>query len=213
MSITTAQEVPTPRPLDERSSFTRSEATSLTGRLRSHVRTSVDLFVRAYKGRIWLALDYSSWSDYLNAELGEIRPRLPKPQRLELVAAMQADAQMSQRAIAEALGVDQKTVSNDLREVRTAAEASGQTVPDHSVSVGLDGTTRETTPQRRGKPFIEKVTTGVGRLERALDDLAELRADERWDDRVQEIANRHRDDLYRVGELVLNLLDSLPEEP
>lgn len=95
-----------------------SEATAraLTLALRQSLTTSWDLLVEAYQRRAWAALGYESWDAYTDAELGEMRLRLPREQRREVVASM-TEAGMSTRAIGSALGVARNTVKADQREV------------------------------------------------------------------------------------------------
>lgn len=203
------REVATPEPVEEKSSFTRAKAAKFTEKLRTTVVGAAELFIEAYNGRIWLALDYQSWADYLNAELGELRPRLPKAQRLELVAALKTEAKMSQTAIADALGVDQKTVSNDLRELRDSGEEVSET------SVGQDGKEYSATAERasRRRPLVERVSAVFDRLDKAFGDLTELEAEDEWEDELGAIANRHRSDVVRGLSHLRALQDSFNSAP
>lgn len=191
---TEAQDAPAAAAVEEKSSFTPAKAKAHTEKITKAVSNAGELFIEAYNGRIWLAYGYESWAQYLDTELGELRPRLPKPERLELVGRMKTEAKMSQGAIATALGVDQKTVSNDLRELRQA----GQDVPD--TSVATDG--RELPASRdnsnRRKPLVEKVSSVFDKLDKAFGDLTELAAEDEWDDELGKIANRHRSDVQRM---------------
>lgn len=66
-----------------------------------------------YRGRAWLALGYASWDALCDAEFEGARIRLPREERREVVGSLR-EAGLSTRAIGAALGVDQKTVVNDL---------------------------------------------------------------------------------------------------
>lgn len=208
------QNVPAPAPVVEKSEFTRAKATKHTEKLRGSVEVAAELFVEAYTGRIWLALDYETWGEYLNGEIGEVRPRLPKAKRLELVGTMKTEAKMSQSAIAEALGVDQKTVSNDLRELRAEAAESGEEAPE-SESVGQDGKsyTRNTGNGRKPKEFIERVTSAVDKLDKAVGDLTDLTVEDEWREEVSRVAGRHRSDLARWVATFQGLLQQFEEAP
>jgi hypothetical protein len=56
-----------------------SEATAraLTDQLRQSLSLSWELLVEAYQRRAWAALGYATWDAYTDAELGEVRLRLP----------------------------------------------------------------------------------------------------------------------------------------
>jgi DNA-binding MarR family transcriptional regulator len=187
--------VEAPAPVTEKSTFKKAQAKSLTDRIKKQVESAGELFIEAYQGRIWLALDYASWSEYLNGELGDLRPRLPKAQRLELVSSLKKEAKMSQTAIAEALGVDQKTVSNDLKELREAGAEVG------SSSVGVDGVERSEGEGRgasRRKSTVDRVTSVFDKLDKSFGDLTELQAEDDWDESVAAVASRHRADVARM---------------
>lgn len=192
------REAPEAKPVTEKSSFTPAKARALTDRLVKSATNAVELFIEAYNGRIWLAYGYESWQQYLDAELGELRPRLPKPQRLEITGRMKSEAKMSQTAIAAALGVDQKTVSNDLKELRgDDGDAASDT------SVGLDGVERSSGDRSgRRKPFVERVSAVFEKMDKAFGDLTELAVEEEWETELGAIANRHRPDVARfIGQL------------
>ena len=96
---------------------------------------------RAKAGEIHVALGFSSWPAYVT-DVVQIVPT-DKAERRMLAALMSGEG-MSQRAIGAALGVDQKTVSNDLRSGEENSSA---------VTVGLDG---KTYPREQTKPIPER---------------------------------------------------------
>lgn len=203
------QEVPAPEPVEEKSSFKRAQAKRLVDKIKTSVEDNAKLFIEAYNGRIWLALDYTSWVDFLNGELGELRPRLPKPQRLELVASLKNEAKMSQTAIAEALGVDQKTISNDLRELREAGEEVSES------STGQDGkvysSQREGTP--RPKSFDKMAENAFEKLDKAIGDLTELVGTEEFEANLSRVAAKFRPDAGRAATFLNRLLDAFNSAP
>lgn len=103
-------------------------AQALTLALRQSLTVSCDLLVEAYERRAWAVLGYESWRDYTDAELGEVRLRLPREQRRELVATM-TEAGMSTRAIGAALGVSDETARRD----RGATFVAPEPEPMHSL--------------------------------------------------------------------------------
>lgn len=109
--------------------FTADEARELTDRIRHHFETVAPLIAEAYQGRIWLALGYATWSEYVVGEFGVLR--LGRTERVEAVRDLR-EAGMSTRAIGAALGVDHTTVMDDM--------AGGGNPPPAPVT-GLDGKT------------------------------------------------------------------------
>lgn len=90
----------------------RTEARELTERLRQHLGAAEAIVKKAYFGRVWLALGYSSWETYCDGEgLGAIR--LTRDERQPLSLSWSA-AGMSTRAIAAVTGVHKDTVRNDI---------------------------------------------------------------------------------------------------
>jgi hypothetical protein len=67
----------------------------------------------AKRGNVHETLGFPSWTAYV-ADVFNVQIRLEPEQRRELVGYLSGEG-MSQRAIAPIVGVDQKTVSNDLR--------------------------------------------------------------------------------------------------
>ncbi len=114
--------------------LTPDEARQLTDRIKAHVTELLPLIKEAFERRADVALGYTNWPDYCDQELRGLR--LPVAQRREAVAEL-AQTGMSTRAIGSALGVDHKTVSNDLRS------AGENSPPGKDLSLatvtGLDG--------------------------------------------------------------------------
>lgn len=139
---------------------------------------TADLIDQLWRGRGWIALDYGSW-DALVAE--QIRGRLPKLEQAERIAAVGklSASGMSNRAIADALDINRRTVARDQVE---------HSAPRESVE-GKDGKTysrpksKAATPeeledtarrQRQTRIFqhAEDIYALLGRLtEEGVDDL------------------------------------------
>lgn len=107
------------------------EARRLTDQIKVAVEGVWHLVTRAYEGRAWVALGYSSWDDYCTREFGASRIRLPREERQEIVGSLR-DAGLSIRAIAAATGAGRDTVHRELSTVRNRTveveDAAG--VPD-----------------------------------------------------------------------------------
>lgn len=82
----------------------------------------MDAIAEAYERRDWVALGHASWDVYCEKEFGEQRLKLTRDQREQAVLAFRG-AGMSTRAIGAALGVDNKTVRNDLAGAEYSAPA------------------------------------------------------------------------------------------
>lgn len=116
--------------------MTYDEARAVTDRLRQTVAVVAVQITKAYRGRAWLVLGYSSWEDYLEGE--QIRPagRLPRAERREVVAELR-DAGLSTRAIAAATGASVGTIHADITcsELNTSIFRPG----DAEIAQGLLG--------------------------------------------------------------------------
>lgn len=127
--------------------------------IHSYVTTRKDI-ADAYRERDWDTLGYQSWESYVEAEFSEARLRLSPDDRREAVAELRLSG-LSQRAIGAALGVDQKTVSNDLRALSTEENSSVQ--PERITS--LDGRERPATrtvpqsPEPKPEPVMPPRST------------------------------------------------------
>jgi transposase-like protein len=140
-----------------------SEATAraLTDQLRQSLSVSWELLVEAYQRRAWAALGYSTWDAYTDAELGQVRLRLPREDRREVVASM-TEAGMSTRAIGSALGVNEATVSRDRARVASATPdepIDAEIVADEPDSLG-DRIARELAAS--DDTYAEQATSTVG---------------------------------------------------
>lgn len=122
------------------------EARSLTDRIKAGVAELLPLVKEAFERRADRALGYESWGAYCDAELRGLR--IPIQERREAVAELRA-AGMDQRAIGSALGVDHKTVSNDLRSV-------GEDSPTDRLTAMSGGRTYE-----RSRPVQPDVSAGI----------------------------------------------------
>jgi lambda repressor-like predicted transcriptional regulator len=126
MTVAIPIEVEVVRDLDER------DAIALTGRIKSAVGDLMILVAKAWQGRVWIALGYDSWPEYIKGEFNHAPLSLPRDERKAVVALLRGQG-MSTRAIGSATGVDQKTIVNDL--------AAGEENSSPQPVTGLDGKT------------------------------------------------------------------------
>jgi len=81
---------------------------------------TMDKIAEAYRHEDWRALGYESFNAYAGGEFGEARLKLTPEQRAQILPAFLAVG-MSKRGAAAALGVDDKTIRNDLRGADNSA--------------------------------------------------------------------------------------------
>ena len=85
------------------------QARAITDRIKTGVAVMSELIKEAYQGRVWDALGYANWDEYVTREFGTGQLRIPKEERTEYVASLR-ESGMSIRAIASATGDSVGTV-------------------------------------------------------------------------------------------------------
>jgi hypothetical protein len=213
------------------SQYTGDSAARLDKRIRLLVGTITDnwtklvnLVEEAQRGEIHKALGFRSWTAYV-ADVFTVPARLDRPQRQQLVAYLSGEG-MSQRAIADVVAVDQKTVSNDLRarEENSSPEAE-RVFTDDDVEdwvkgrstpvIGLDGKTYQPKPPKPypstpapgtqpepSKPRRGPITDSYGRavydLKKIVERLGRLTTDDRFGRNRNELRRQNLGDLLRI---------------
>lgn len=137
------------------------DARAITDRMKTGVAVMSELIKEAYQGRVWDALGYASWDEYVTREFGTGQLRIPKEERTEYVASLR-ESGMSIRAIASATGesvgtvhaalassVQNRTVDQDGTESDLLAEELIAAEP--ITIIGTNGKTY-TTPAPRPAP-------------------------------------------------------------
>ena len=89
------------------------EARDLTQRVRQTGAILAAQIERAYVGRIWEALGFDTFHDWLDDALGDARPKLTRDERRSLVSTLR-EAGESTRSIASVAGVSVGTVHHDI---------------------------------------------------------------------------------------------------
>lgn len=116
------------------SSFTAAEAREFTEELKGDygaLRSKIDA---AWRGRIWTAMGYASWQDYLDAEFVDVTLRPPKELEQQVITELRA-AGMSTRGIAAATEFSEATVRRRLEQATASNDAVDRVI-------GLDGRER-----------------------------------------------------------------------
>lgn len=93
-----------------------SEARELVDSIRIDITDVGERIATAYLGRAWIGLGYQSWDELCDAEFEGARLRVPREVRAGLVQSL-AEAGLSTRSAAKALGVSNATVARDLAGV------------------------------------------------------------------------------------------------
>lgn len=150
------------------------------------------LIERAKTEHLWERLGFKSWTAYIADVVGRNMKVLPVEDRRQIVAFLD-DEGMSQRAIAAAVGVSQKTVDRDLDELShddSVADDDDELAPVLTIvkerRTGLDGKSRPAHPQERTRTPLPRtiamrkahaslatIEGAVGQLEEAITELAE----------------------------------------
>lgn len=123
--------------------LTACEAVAITGRIREWVRAyPIDDIQRAFFGRVWVAMGYESWGEWCDCELDGFK--LPVVERREVVAEL-SEGGMSNRSIADVIGVHHTTVGADL-----ASSGGNPPVDEDRKTVGQDGKVRPASRNPKG---------------------------------------------------------------
>ncbi len=190
--------------------LTSNEAELITSRVRQWVNSfPAEDVARAYHGRIWVALAYSSWAEWCECELGGLK--LPTPKRREAVAEL-AETGMSNRAIADVIGASEPTVRRD--------RGASFDAPDEIT--GQDG---KTYPRPQPKPVVPQPNAAPAKprrnplprqFEDALYDLtrvttriAKLAADDRFKEHRQALGSHRASDVTRAIQALIPVLAQL----
>ena len=115
------------------------DAKKITRRIVAGIEGVQEMVLEAFRGRVWVPLGYSSWTVYCETEIKNHRIDLPAVERQAVVADL-ARGQMSNRAIASALGVSDSTVRKDLHEIDPTARF--RAVEEDRTAIGADGKRR-----------------------------------------------------------------------
>lgn len=113
--------------------MSEGDAQELTDTIRRTGEIMWSQMVRAFNGRAWAALGYSSWDDYCSNEFDGARIKMPREERREVVVSLR-DAGMSMRAIAAATRDSTRTVQKDIGEVsQSTTPADSDLTPPHGI--------------------------------------------------------------------------------
>lgn len=188
------------------------DARTLTDQIRQTLRVGHDLIIRAFQGRAWTALGYSTWDAYCAGEFNEARMvRLDREQRKEIVADMRV-AGMSTGAIASSLGISDETARTDALSASKflegpknyevqGADGKSYTYPRRN---SPDPTPAPRVPQRatRRAPLTDFAFDASTDLLKVAERLVRVIEDDRFRDNRAAIASRAAGQINRAMELL-----------
>jgi hypothetical protein len=176
--------------------FDATEAEAITDQIRSSMGDLMILVSKAWHGRVWIALGYESWPDYIKGEFDHAPMALPPDERRAVSVLLRGQG-MSTRAIAPAVGVHHDTVASDLSPV-------GNPTPEFEAVpiTGLDGKTYQPKPPvpqpdtAPSKPRRGPITDDAGRIGRDLASITrrlnKMLDDDRFSRNREQIGNQIR---------------------
>lgn len=144
--------------------LTVDQAERLTAEIRRDLGSAIVGLRRAREGTAHLVLGYATWHEYCEDRFGNLADlALPVTERRALVASMK-ETGLSNRPVAERLGVSAGTVSGDVAELRR----SGWTGEPDTVT-SRDGSVRSarslrTAPQRTDYTGLSRVSETAARV-------------------------------------------------
>lgn len=173
--------------------LSEDEARELTGRIRQTGSVLWSQIVKAFQGRAWAVMGYDSWDEYCDTEFDGARLKLPREERTMVVASL-ADAGMSNKSIAAAIGVTPMTVGRDRAGVTkvTPASATEDEIVDAEVIdapepeprkvTGTDGKSYTVTPKPapRRPSIAPDIDQAAASLHRAVERIERLTDDDRF---------------------------------
>ena len=192
--------------------------------VREGIEKVAELVTEARESGDAEALGYQSWTAYLADTLGSEPMRLNRAARREVVALLAGEG-LSTRAIAPIVGVDQKTVSNDLSgeeysspEPRAITGMDGKTyTPRPPANVGaitgevLDAPTVSTPRAAPRRALTDQFFDAFYDLTKVTERVVRLSDDDRFPQNAEKVAAKHRNDLIRARDALQGVINRLPQ--
>jgi hypothetical protein len=204
----------------EVAALTEVEAREITNDIRRTTGVLWSQVAKAYQGRAWAALGYDSWDAYCDTEFDGARLKLPREERTMVVASL-ADAGMSNKAIAAAVGVTAMTVGRDMAGVTNVTPDDDDEIVDAEVIddpptprevTGTDGKTYTLKP----KPPVDRRPSLTDALDRSgwairkdIDRLISLTDDDRFSSHKEKVAPALGSHLQYAISVCQDVLDRL----
>jgi DNA-binding Lrp family transcriptional regulator len=211
--------------LDKRVRAASAKVTTAAEVLLDRGEALLDLIEEAARGQIHKALGVT-WPTWFKDAV-QIRPET-RLERKALVALMSGKS-LSQRTIAGVLNVDQKTISNDLREQQTDEDEAG-------VTIGLDGKTysrskpevveeddepedveyedieEEPTAPTPAVELVSEFDDEAANFYNAVSAMTEIIAEPKWSGARRRCAKAHLNNLQEWDTMMKTVIDALMAE-
>jgi transposase-like protein len=124
---------------------TPSSAANHARKIAYHLPEFRRLIIQAKDDGLHKMLGFKSWTDYVADVVGKDMTKLPVDDRRQIVELLAGEG-MSQRQIAAAVGVSQKTVDRDLDQVSQNDSPDDQVITEPKPITGRDGKTYRPKP-------------------------------------------------------------------
>lgn len=175
--------------VDQTTVMAEAQARSLTSRIKLNLTSLADLndkvlgqIEQARSGDAHLALGFASWPAYVEQEFGGALARLDRDRRRDVVRVL-TEQGMSTRAIAPIFEVSHDTIHRDVAAVRNLT-------PDPVAEQDLEPAAPEPRKVRR-RPLPDQYRSAVYELQKAVERLERLHADDRFGRNRADLADRN----------------------
>lgn len=184
----------------------------LAGDIAHKMEMFKPLIAEAKSKEIHKDLGFNSWPAYIADVIGKCMRRLPADDRAQIVTMLAGEG-MSNRAIADAVGVSHPTVIRD----RAAVEVVHPVPPEPATVTGIDGKSYPPRPKPEPKPKRRKPITKVfDRLAydatRMAGRIGKLASDDRLTRNQYPLLNYSLSELVRLRDALDDLIQFIPAE-
>lgn len=176
----------------------------LVGAINDSVEKLYGLVDQVSETESYKVLGYKTLADYL-ADVFVIPARLDRCTRREVVAFLSEHINMSQRQIGSVIGVDHKTVGNDLRDIRGEFSPPEDVVVIDQVPVDVPGNPTRKPPRPPLPAAARSVSVDLSRINKKLSKLID---DDRFMANRESIGNTMRHHVAE-GEQLLSKLSAV----
>ena len=139
--------------------FTPEQAREFTDDLKLDYVIVQGKIAQAFKGKIWVALGYMDWAEYITTEFGGLRIRPPKEREIEALQELN-EAAMSSRDIAAAYGISHMTVQRKLEAAKRDSEPTARSGNIQETGTNVPPVTVQQTSSHRAPEDAQLVDEG-----------------------------------------------------
>lgn len=203
--------------------------------IADNYRAVLPMIREAIEKRDDIALGYRSPGDYVSDRFGQSLAGLGIEVRRAVVGEL-TEAGLSTRAIAPVVGVDPKTIRNDLRsggdmsspepeptdvvdadlidDEPEAHDDEPAPAPAPPPVVGRDGKTYKRPEPKASprKPLTDSFFRRTHEARKTVESLARLVEDDRFPQNAEKVAASYRNDLLGIRDLLEQVINAMPEQ-